>query len=175
MSEINAGDLTVGDRYIYINKSDGTQTDEGKLLKKIKKNETLNGKSIKSVLLTFQNTHRHVWDDTFVKYESEGNLKSKIIAEDLTVGDRYIYINKSDRTQTDVGVLIEKGDFEYNGVGNMEPSTLLTFQRAKRYDLDDTFVKKESGGKRKSHRNRKSKKSRKSKSRKNLSKSNRRR
>tara|TARA_B110000285_G_scaffold71761_1_gene82707 strand:+ start:297 stop:611 length:315 start_codon:yes stop_codon:yes gene_type:complete len=102
-----------------------------------------------------------------------------VFAKNLIVGKSYIYIDnlKSD-SETDMGKLLEKGDFRTNGNGNHEPSGTLTFENKnpQSYDWDDTFIINNTsvGGKRKSRRNRKSKKSIKSKSRKSKSRKNRR-
>ncbi len=106
-----------------------------------------------------------------------------VYAIDLRVGRPYIYIDrwKSDKPETNMGELLEKGPFRYSGNGNQEPSGTLKFKKGtKVYDWDDTFKvdtfgRGWSGGKRKTRRNRKSRKLKKSKSRKNRKKSNRRR
>jgi hypothetical protein len=104
-----------------------------------------------------------------------------VIARDLIEGRSYIYIDRwNGRPETNMGKLLEKGEFRSIGRGPADQTTsgILKFENGTRsYDWDDTFreVKTTTGGKRKTRRNRKSKKLRKSKSRKNRKKSNRRR
>jgi hypothetical protein len=63
-------------------------------------------------------------------------------ARDLIVGRSYIYINrwKSEKPETDMGKLLEIGEFRINVNGNHEPSATLIFENGtKDYDWDDTF------------------------------------
>lgn len=91
-----------------------------------------------------------------------------IIAKNLEIGKKYMYINRLIKNSTEVvGILKEKGDFEASGNGNHEPSAILVFDNngtevKRMFDWDDKFKEEKAGGKRKSR----CKKSRKGKSRK---------
>lgn len=99
----------------------------------------------------------------------------EILAHNLVLGKKYIYIDKTKRSKEVMGNLVSKGNFEAGNYNRIESSRLVFnlngTEIGRVFDYDAPFEEDISGGKRKSRRNRKNKKSR----RKSLRKTNRRR